>query len=460
MTNQQPTPAHVIDSLPWKWNTQGAVFIIGGLGFMFDAWDVALGGLLIPLLAAEWNVPLGTAAFAATANLIGMAVGAVLWGGVADRLGRRTAFSITLLIFSLFTAAGAFSPNIETFFVLRFIAGIGLGGAIPVDYALVTEFTPARHRGRVLTAMDGWWPIGATGAAVTSAWILSFGSWRTMMLLMAAPVILLFFVRLFVPESPLHLAASGKHAQADAVLRRLIKRTGAQIDTWQHPEPNPHEAAARRTLRSRISSAFGQLSLLWKHSAKLTASTWAVFVGIILLYYAALTWLPKVLREQGQTDQAAFLVTGAMTGAGLLGVITAALVIDYVGRRLLLTLSGLSSAVLLTLFAIELTSHPGELTAAAKLIIVSFGFTIQTAVPALYTYGSEAYPTHLRASGFGWASSVSRIATGVAPFVYGAWLLPSIGLTGTFATTGALTFIGLVLMLVWGREDRGLVRTD
>ncbi|HJH12922.1 MAG TPA: MFS transporter, partial [Brevibacterium ravenspurgense] len=81
-------------------------------------------------------------------------------------------------------------------------------------------------------------------------------------------------------------------------------------------------------------------------------------------------------------------------------------------------------------------------------------------VPALYTYGSEAYPTHLRASGFGWASSVSRIATGVAPFVYGAWLLPNIGLTGTFAATGALAVIGLVLMLVWGREDRGLVRTD
>ena len=462
VTKQRPTPAQVIDDLPWKWNTQGAVFIVGGLGFMFDAWDVALGGLLIPLLAAEWDVPLGTAAFAATANLIGMAVGAVLWGGIADRLGRRTAFSITLLIFSLFTAAGAFSPNLETFLVLRFIAGIGLGGAIPVDYALVAEFTPARHRGRVLTAMDGWWPIGATGAAVTSAWILSFGSWRTMMLLMAAPVILLFFVRLFVPESPLHLAAAGKHAEADAVLRRLIKRTGAQIDAWQHPQPTAQAAAVHtsRTLRSRISSALGQLNHLWKHSARLTASTWAVFIGVLLLYYAALTWLPKVLREQGQTDQAAFLVTGAMTGAGLLGVVTAALVIDYVGRRLLLTLSGFSSAVLLALFAIELTSHPGELTTAAKLAIVSFGFTIQTAVPALYTYGSEAYPTQLRASGFGWASSVSRIATGIAPFVYGAWLLPSIGLTGTFGATGALTVIGLVLMLVWGREDRELVRTD
>lgn len=105
------TGDQVVQDLPWRWGVQGKIFLIGGLGYMFDAWDVALNGFLTPLLGVEFDLSTGQRGLVATANLIGMAVGAVAFGTIADRMGRKRVFSITLLIFALFSVLGAFSPS-------------------------------------------------------------------------------------------------------------------------------------------------------------------------------------------------------------------------------------------------------------------------------------------------------------------------------------------------------------
>ena len=126
-----PSGEQVVQELPWRWKVQGRIFVIGGLGFMFDAWDVTLNGILIPLLSTHWALSAGEVAWVGTANLIGMALGAFVWGTIADTIGRKKAFTATLLIFSLFTVLGAFSPDFVWFCVFRFMAGFGLGGCIP-----------------------------------------------------------------------------------------------------------------------------------------------------------------------------------------------------------------------------------------------------------------------------------------------------------------------------------------
>ncbi|MEU7818165.1 MFS transporter, partial [Pseudonocardia sp. NPDC049154] len=222
------TGDQVVQDLPWKWGVQGRIFVIGGLGYMFDAWDVSLNGFLTPLLGTEFGLSTGQRGLVATANLIGMAVGAIAWGTIADRMGRKKAFSITLMIFALFSVLGALSPSWEVFLVLRFLAGVGLGGCIPVDYAIVSEFSPKKQRGRVLAAMDGWWPIGTTLAGVTATFLVPVGgNWRWMLALMVLPAILLFWVRRGVPESPLYLARTGREAEARAVIDDMVRRTGA-----------------------------------------------------------------------------------------------------------------------------------------------------------------------------------------------------------------------------------------
>lgn len=438
---------------------------------MFDAWDVALNGFLIPLLSDYWSLSVGQAAWIATANLIGMALGAFIWGGIADVIGRKKAFTLTLLVFSVFTVAGAFSPAFSWFILFRFLAGFGLGGCIPVDYALVGEFTPKKHRGRVLTAMDGWWPIGASLCAFVSASLLGVGDWRLIMLVMIVPALLTVAVRFGIPESPLYLASVGRYAEADAIIARLVERTGAEVTTWTHDvpakgaieatgtAPAPRQASDSSgtliSVNKKLRAASGQLVQLWQYSAKTTLVSWALFVSVLLVYYAALTWLPGILKKQGMGDQAAFMVTGSMTAVGILGVIVSALIVERVGRKWVLGVTSIVSAVLLVCAAVFIEASGSELTFAARASIIGFGFVVQIAIPTLYTYVSELYPTRLRASGFGWASAASRIATGIAPLVFGAFMWPVLGLTVTFILTGLLVIVAVVLMGLLARETTG-----
>ena len=439
-----PTGEEIVQSLPWRWNTQGRVFIIGGLGFMFDAWDVSLNGVLIPLLREEWGLSAGQAAWIGTANLIGMALGAFVWGTVADRIGRKKAFTATLLMFSLFTLAGALTGDIGWFVLFRFLAGFGLGGCIPVDYALVGEFTPRKQRGTVLTAMDGWWPIGAAACGFLSAWMVAqWGDWRLPMLAMVLPALLVFFVRLHVPESPLFLIQQGREKEARAVIDEMVRRTGAEERTYVMPpvpEPRPLTFA----------SMGQQLAELWRYSWRITTVAWALFFTLMLVYYIALQWLPTFLIEAGYEQSRAFIMTGAMAAVGLLGVVVAAWLVEKTGRKWLLALTAVVSSFLLVVLAALL-----EVPTAVLPLVLAFGFVVQVAIPVLYTYVSEIYPTELRGSGFGWASAVSRVAAGVGPLVFVAWMVPAVGLAWSFVVTAVFVVAACVLMLFLAPETKG-----
>ncbi|MBE1525027.1 MFS transporter [Nesterenkonia lutea] len=431
-----PTGESVLQNLPWRWNTQGRIFVVGGLGFMFDAWDVSLNGILIPLLSEEWNLTASDAAWIGTANLIGMAVGAVLWGTIADRIGRRKAFAWTLLIFSLFTVAGAMTGSLEWFVLFRFLAGVGLGGCIPVDYALVGEFTPARQRGRVLTAMDGWWPIGAALAGFVSAWLVgTWGDWRLPLLAMILPALLVFAVRLFVPESPMYLMRQGQMAEARRVIDGLVARTGAPVRQYTLEAT---QAPAKLTF-----AAVGeQLKLVWAHSWRVTTVSWVLFLAIMTVYYIAIQWMPTLLIEAGYEQDQAFIRTAGMAAVGLVGVVISTVLVEITGRRVLLAVSAPVATAMLVVLG--LTMH---LPTAVLLLLLGFGMVIQISIPVLYTYVSELYPTELRGSGFGWASTISRIGAGLGPLVFIAWMEPTFGLSGAFGICLVGVVLAVLLML-------------
>lgn len=441
MSSAPPTSGTtVVQELPFKWKVQGAIFIIGGLGFMFDAWDVTLNGALIPLVAQEWGLDRPTAALLGTSNLVGMALGAFLWGGIADRFGRKNAFSLTLLMFAVFTVLGALSPNFGFFVAFRFLAGVGLGGCIPVDYALVGEFTPAKLRGRVLTAMDGWWPVGAALSFFVSGWVMATAdNWRLILAVMILPAFMVFLVRRSVPESPLYLAAKGREEQARAVIDQLVQRTGA----------TPRDYVIEQPVAQRPARWWEQVVALWRYSWKITATSWLLFVTVLLVYYLALTWLPSILTEAGMAQSASFFATAVMALMGLLGVVIAALLVERVGRKWLLAISAPLSGLVLVLVALNLDAPS---TAVAWVLV--FGVIVQVAIPVLYAYVSELYPTELRASGFGWASTMSRFAAGFGPLLFAA-LWPVVGLPGLFTGATVLVVIAMLVMAKLAPETKG-----
>lgn len=439
------TGDQVVQDLPWKWGVQGRIFVIGGLGYMFDAWDVALNGFLTPLLGTEFDLSTGQRGLVATANLIGMAVGAVAWGTIADRMGRKKAFSITLMIFALFSVLGALSPSWEVFLILRFLAGVGLGGCIPVDYAIVSEFSPRRQRGRVLAAMDGWWPIGTTLAGVSATFLVPVtGNWRWMLALMVLPALLLFWVRRGVPESPLYLARTGREAEARAVIDDMVMRTGAT------PEPYEIPAAVPAAKTRGLTAAFEQLRLVWAFNPRVTGVAWALFISVMVVYYAALSWMPSILRAQGMGDVAAFGSTTVMNAVGILGVLTSVLLVEVVGRKWVIGVAAPLAAVSLIVFSLVMGS-----STAAIIMIAVFGFFALVVIPVMYAYVSELYPTELRASGFGWASSMSRAVTGFVPLVFGTVLWPILGLPLTFGLMAVVVLAAVAYMAFGAPETKG-----
>lgn len=442
------TGDQIVQELPWKWGVQGRIFIIGGLGYLFDAWDIALNGFLMPLLSKDFDLTLSQSGLVATANLVGMAVGAVVWGGIADRIGRKKAFSATLLIFAVFSVLGALSPDYSVFLLLRFLAGVGLGGCIPVDYALVSEFSPRKHRGRILTALDLWWPIGVTLCGLVATMMVPLpGNWRWMLATMVLPALLLFWVRRGVPESPIYLTKVGRSAEARKIIDDLVARTGAAPEEYEIPVPAAGEGSDRpKGLRAGVD----QFRRLWKYNPRITSVSWLLFITIMLVYYAALTWMPSILKEEGYNDTASFMGPTLMSGVGIVGVLASTWLVEIMGRKWLIGVSAPLATAALVGFAVMLKAET-----AALVWIAAFGFLIQLTIPVLYAYAAELYPTTLRASGFGWASSVSRISTGFAPMLFGSVMWPLLGLPLTFAVLGVIVLLAVGWMAVAAPETKG-----
>ncbi|MGA5805080.1 MFS transporter [Streptomyces cellulosae] len=433
----------MIQELPWRWRVHGKIALLAGLGLLFDGWNVVLAGYVLPLLKADMLLSAAQLGLFGAAGLAGMAVGAFAWGTVADVIGRKRVFMLTVLVYGSASLACALSPNFETLLLARFIEGTGLGGCLPVDYSLVSEFTPRKVRGRVMALMGIAFPLGATLCGVMSTFMLPLENWRLMLGLMVVPAALAVWIRRGIPESPLFLLRRNREAEARAVIDDLVRRTGAPVREWRSPQLNDDSRLSPMVFVSRLGD-------IWKFSWKNTMLIWGLFITVFFLYYGVLNWMPSILVGEGLGRYAAFLKTTLMTGAGVIGTVLSAWLVDALGRKSGLLVGGLGSAGGIILFALWL-----DVGRDAAVWLAVYGFSVQLLIATLYVYVPEIYPTLLRATGFGWASAISRIAASLAPILLGSVLWPVLGLVGAFGVTAAVAGLVLLLTLVLGPETRG-----
>ena len=433
-----------IQALPFRVRTQGMIFFIAGLAFMFDAWDVMLVGFVMPLIKPYWHLSNLQLGLFGTVTFIGMAAGAVAGGSLADALGRKRVFICCVLTYSVFSLVSALSPSFDCLLILRLIVGLGLGATVPVIYPMVAEFMPVRVRGKALNLLDVFWGIGATVNAIVATLLVPYNNWRLLFLVMIVPAFLMIWVIFYLPESPSFLIRKGRLKEADAVIRWLIRRTGAQVEEWTL-QTSASEAVVKDSIVSRFAKV---LRFNWK----MTIGLWIVVIVIFLHRFGVTMWLPTVLVKEGYTHQKAFLTTGILSFMGFVGIIISSFLIDVMGRKKFLMVSSISAAVFIVIFTKVL-----NLDWYARIAIMLYGLTAEPVIATLYTFISESYPTDLRGTGFGCASMIARLTLALlVSLVFGSLLWPSVGTTNAFIVVGC-SVVGGMFVLHFLPETRGKV---
>ncbi|WJL95615.1 MFS transporter [Microbacterium sp. ET2] len=430
-----------LDGLPFT-RRHLRVLTGSGVGWALDAMDVGLISFVIAVLAQQWSLTGTETSLIASAGFLGMAVGASLGGLLADRIGRRSVFAVTLLVYGLATGASALVGGVAALLVLRFIVGLGLGAELPVASTYVSELAPARIRGRVIVILEAFWAVGWTAAALIGFFVIpaSEDGWRWAFALGAIPAAYALVVRWGLPESARWLERRGRAGDADTVVRSFESSTPLFArGAASSPSSAPTPTATAMSVRSGVAA-------LWSAEFRVrTACLWLVWFCVNFSYYGAFIWIPSILLAQGYDLVRSFGFTLIITLAQLPGYAAAAWLIEVWGRRVTLSVFLVGSAVSAVLFG----TATNEATVIATGMALSF-FNLG-AWGALYAITPETYPTSVRATGAGWAAGVGRIASIIAPLAVPP-LLALGGAPGLFVVFAA--FFAVAAAGAWGLSDR------
>lgn len=431
------TRSERLDRLPFT-PKHGRLLGTAGIGWALDAMDVGLISFVIAALAQQWSLTATETGWIASVGFVGMAVGATVGGLLADRIGRRSVFALTLIVYGLATGASALVGSLAALLVLRFVVGLGLGAELPVASTLISEFAPKRIRGRVVVWLEAFWAVGWIAAAVIGTFVVgaSDDGWRWGLAIGMAPAVFSIVVRWGMPESVRFLEAKGRMPEAERTVRRFEEAAGVEA-----PSRLPDVPAAPAPVAASDGSAApfaAPPASIWSRELRgRTIALWVVWFCINFSYYGAFIWIPTLLVAQGFSLVRSFEFTLIITVAQLPGYAASAFLIEKWGRRPTLTVFLVGSALAAAWYG----------TASTEAMIIAAGCTLSFfnlgAWGALYAIGPELYPTNVRGTGTGAAAGFGRIASILAPLAVPVLLGigGSIALFGVFAAAFAIAAI-------------------
>ncbi|KFI87863.1 sugar transporter [Bifidobacterium pullorum subsp. saeculare DSM 6531 = LMG 14934] len=404
-----------LDRLPFN-AAHRKLLVASGIGWAFDAMDVGLVSFVVAAIAADphFNLNATEKSWVLSVGFVGMAIGAALGGYFADRVGRKTVFTATLVIFGLANAGMACSWTLTALLIARFIIGLGLGAELPVASTLVSEFSPTRHRGRMTVLLESFWAVGWIIAAAIGAFVIpntGDWGWRWALLIGALPLLYAVVTRAHIPESVRFLESKGREDEAEQAVRYFEQASGVAPVASPKAEPLP-------AIRTR--ELFGH-----QYLAR-TVAIWLTWFFVNFSYYGAFTWMPSLLADQFGSLTSSFGYTLIISLAQLPGYFLAAWLVEIWGRRRTLSVFLAVSAVAAFAF-----SQAGSVAA-----VIGFGMLLSAsnlgAWGVLYAVTPEIYPTRLRGAASGAAAAVGRVAAIIAPLLV-PWFLTLSGGNKTVA---------------------------
>jgi putative MFS transporter len=398
---------HAIDQSPITRPLIG-VIVITALASLFDAGDAYMLAFVLPGIGKEFNVRPETLGLLPTCSLIGMTIGSFVWGWIADKAGRKIAFTVTLLMFSFFSGACGFATSLGFLIGARFLAGLGIGGAVPVDASILAEFAPARIRGYSTGAMPIAWPVSTLLVSALSLFVLPKWGWRGLFFVFVVPALLTFWIRRNVPESPRWLANRGRFAEARKALHYLqisdeaIERSRIAVAN-EPPLPMLPTAVFR--------------DLFAPQMRRRTIHTWLLWILPQMGAWALNMWLPKLFMQlYGTTLKQAVTYMLYISILSIVGRFVVYFLSEKVGRKLFI-IWGFTWAGIALCFAIGAkTASQMFLIAAASRLFSEIGVCGAT------IYTPEVFPLHIRVLGASTSMGLGRIGGAIGAYAVGLFV--------------------------------------
>lgn len=435
-----------LERLPWT-RYQRGLFLVIATAWLFDSIDLGALTFLLATISVEFGLTPLQAGLVGSATFAGMFIGAVGAGILADRFGRLAVFKYSIIVWGAASVLLAMSWDFASLASFRLLLGIGMGAEFPVAAALLSEFMPAAKRGRYVALMEGTWPIGFVLAGIGSLVLLSTTlGWRGFFLAQALLAVVALIVRRNLPESPRWQVSRGRHAEALATLEHVEGRTEAALG---HPLPAPGPIDDRDPSGQQT----GLRALFTGGYRTRTLATWTMWFCLLGGYYGLTTWIGKLLADAGHdvVRSVGYIVLMALWG--IPGFLTAAWLIERIGRKFCLVGFSLSSAAAAYFY--------GNASGVTELIVSGsfLQFFFFGMFSSIFAYTPELFPTRARAVGMGSATAAGRLGAIAGPVVVPV-VIAAQGPGLVFAVSAVLFVVGSVVAMLFLPETRQAVLED
>ena len=441
-SNRSPSVSEIIDERPLG-RFQRKTITPCALVVVLDGFDTQSIGFLVPYIADDLSIPLSAFGPVLAAGLLGLMIGAMATGPIADRYGRRWTVIVSTLTFATFAIATAFSTSSSELLVFRFLTGLGLGGALPNVIALASEYAPRRLLRTLVSALSGGMAVGALVAGLASSVLIPRWGWQSVLYLGGAlPILLALFLFKGLPESVRFLTIHGRDPVRVA---RILGQISPELGSG--PVVPPPALATRQAAGTPVAHLFTE------GRAHFTVVLWVVFFMNLLTLYFIISWLPALLRQSGLEASAGVTAISLFSVAGFIGAMLEGPLISRGNAHKILLAQFIASAALVASMAF-INSY-----AAIMAITFLLGACVNGVRAGLNAIGAGFYPTVIRSTGLGWALAVGRIGSIAGPWLAGmllanAWRPRQIFLAG--AVPAACGALAIVLASIGGPPIRGL----
>ena len=408
--------------------------LLCALIIIFDGYDLVVYGVVLPVLMQEWGLTPVQAGALGSYALFGMMIGAIVFGQLADRIGRRLSIAICIVLFSGFTFINGFATNVTEFGICRFIAGLGIGGVMPNVVALMNEYAPKKMRGTLVAIMFSGYSVGGMMAAWLGMQMIPQFGWQSVFYIAILPLVLLPVILLLLPESLAFLLRQNKVGAVREIVTKIAPKT-TTFDMSVKMDTSASEPA--------IADKPGVKQLFTADKALPSVLLWCAFFCCLLMVYALTSWLPKLMNNAGFSLGSSLQFLLVLNVGAIAGAIFGGWLGDRSNLPRVLTYFFIAAAVSITLMGLDV-----PMVVRYLAIAIAGAATIGSQI-LLYACAAQYYPLHIRSTGLGWASGIGRNGAIVGPLLGGYLLSEQLALHLNFMVFAVPGIICAIAMAVF-----------